>query len=183
MVLRTGKVYLPRSPKSAYPGGVKTDPQEDQSVLLRNSVVAQLGALAVIDCHGTKRFKYGVDADEGWMLGVLDVAGLGLVGYASRCPSFRANRMRTVSSPRSLTRIATPTLKWRPTVHSCVCHPVGAMRSRNGRHCVMWPVGQNMRIKSGSTCREGYRLASRSRSEFFVNLSSAIRSEKRFGDG
>ena len=28
MVLRTGRVYLPRSPKSAYPGGVKTDAQE-----------------------------------------------------------------------------------------------------------------------------------------------------------
>ena len=91
MVLRTGKCSLPRSPNSAYPGGVKTDAQEDQSVVLRNSVVAQLGALAVIDCHGGKRFKYGVDAHEGWMLGVLDVAGLGLVGYcASRCPSFRA---------------------------------------------------------------------------------------------
>src|SRR5215510_9883386 len=76
---------------------------------------------------------------------------------ASRYPSFPGNRMRTVSSPRSSTRIATPTSKWRPTVHSCVCHPVGAMRSRNGRHCVIWPVGQNMRIKSGSTYREGYR--------------------------
>ena len=60
MVLRTGRVYLPRSPNSAFPGGVKTDAQEDQSVVLRNSVVAQLGALAVIDCHGGRRFKYGV---------------------------------------------------------------------------------------------------------------------------
>ena len=34
--------------------GVKTDAQEDQSVVLRNSVVAQLGALAVIDCHGER---------------------------------------------------------------------------------------------------------------------------------
>src|SRR5215813_11448821 len=109
----------------------------DQSVVLRNSVVAQLGALAVIDCHGTKRFKYGVDADEGWMLGVLDVAGLGLVGYCKQVPVFPANRMRTVSSPRSSTRIASPTSRWGPTVHLCVCHPVGAMRSRNGKHCVM----------------------------------------------
>jgi len=54
MVLRTGRVYLPRSPNSAFPGGVKTDAQEDQSVMLRNSVVAQLGALAVIDCHGER---------------------------------------------------------------------------------------------------------------------------------
>ena len=57
-------------------------------MVLRNSVVAQLGALAVIDCHGGKRFKYGVDADEGWMLGVLDVAGLGLVGYCKQVPVF-----------------------------------------------------------------------------------------------
>jgi hypothetical protein len=88
MVLRTGKVYLPRSPQSAYPDGVKTDAAEDQSVALRNSVVGQLGALAVIDCQGKKRFKYGVDAEEGWMLAVLDVADRGLVGYRKQVPVF-----------------------------------------------------------------------------------------------
>ena len=85
-------------------------------MVLRNSVVAQLGALAVIDCHGGKRFKYGVDADEGWMLGVLTSQAWVWLDIASRCPSFRANRMRTVSSPRSSTRIVTLTSKWRPTV-------------------------------------------------------------------
>ena len=88
MVLRPGRVYLPRSPTSEYPGGVKTDPAEDQSVQLRNSVVGQLGSLAVLDCHGTRRFKFGVDAHEGWMLGVLDIAGLGLVGYRKQVPVF-----------------------------------------------------------------------------------------------
>jgi len=82
----------------------------------------------------------GAGRYKGWSCSFLKNGPVELVlvlDIASRCPSFRANRMHTVSSPRSSTRIANPTSKWRPTVHLCVCHPVGAMRSRNGRHCVM----------------------------------------------
>ena len=81
MVLKPGKVYLPRRASSQYPDGVKTFAEEGESVQVRDKVVDELGNLAVIHCSDARAFKFGVDAKEGWMLGVLDVAGLGLVGY------------------------------------------------------------------------------------------------------
>ena len=84
MVQRPGKVYLPKSSSSNFPDGVKTYPEEGESSQVRDRVVGELGSLAVITCNEAKKFKYGVDADQpenGWMLGILDVAGLGLVGY------------------------------------------------------------------------------------------------------
>ena len=74
-----------------------TSPPQDEShplvgavhLQVRDQVVGELGSLAVITSNEPKNFKYGVDADQtetglsenGWMLGILDVAGLGLVGY------------------------------------------------------------------------------------------------------
>ncbi len=81
MVLKPGRVYLPRHATSRYPDGVKTFAEEGESDHVRDKVVEELGSLAVIRCDEPTAFKYGVDAQEGWMLGVLEVSGLGLVAY------------------------------------------------------------------------------------------------------
>jgi hypothetical protein len=88
MVLRPGKVYMPRSGSSPHPRGVKTYAEEGESVTARESVVSELEALAVIECFEPKQFKYGVDSREGWVLGVLE-AGSGLIGYRKSVPSYR----------------------------------------------------------------------------------------------
>ncbi len=89
MVLKPGQVYLPRGASSQYPKGVKTFAEEGESVQVRDNVVSELGKLAVIRCTDPKAFKFGVDAQEGWMLAVLEVAGLGLVGYRKQVEVYR----------------------------------------------------------------------------------------------
>jgi hypothetical protein len=88
MVLRPARVYLPRAEDSQFPEGVKTFPEEGVSTQLRDDVVHDLGSLAIIRCDEPQVFKYGVDAQEGWMLGVLDVADVGLVGYRKHIPVY-----------------------------------------------------------------------------------------------
>ncbi len=88
MVLKPGRVYLPRGVSSRHPKGVKAFDDEGDSIQVRDKVVDELGNLAVIHCSDAAAFKFGVDAQEGWMLGVLDVAGLGLVGYRKQVPVY-----------------------------------------------------------------------------------------------
>lgn len=85
MVLRPGKVYLPRNPSSEYEGGVKTFLEEGESCELRGNVLSELGNLAVITCKQAGRFKFGVDGVEGWVLGILATEGH-LIGYRKRFP-------------------------------------------------------------------------------------------------
>ncbi len=98
MVFRPGKVYLPRSRSSPDPLGVKTFAEEGESAAVRQSVVSELGNLAVIECFESKQFKYGVGGCEGWMLGVFETQG-GLVGYRKTVPFYTG----------------------RPYAHGCVC--------------------------------------------------------------
>ena len=88
MVRRPGQVYLPSRAASGYPGGVKTFVEEGESVQVRESVVGELGRLAVISCREPRAFKFGVDAEEGWMIAVLEIDRLGLVGYRKRVPVY-----------------------------------------------------------------------------------------------
>ncbi len=88
MVSRPGKVYFPRWKRSPYPLGIKTFDEEGESIDIRNKVVNTMGKLGVIDCDEEKAFKFGVDAQEGWVLAVMEVAGLGLVGYRKQFPVF-----------------------------------------------------------------------------------------------
>ena len=96
MMLRPARVYLPRHAGSTYPEGIKTFPEEGDSVGLRDSVLRVWPDLAVVSCEKQVKFKYGVDADgqggdvkgSGWILGILDVSGLGLVGYRKQVPLF-----------------------------------------------------------------------------------------------
>ncbi len=89
MVLKPGQVYLPRGTASRYPEGVKTFNEEGESVHVRDTVVGELGNLAVIRCTDPKAFKFGVDANEGWMLAVLEVPELGLVGYRKQVAIYK----------------------------------------------------------------------------------------------
>jgi len=88
MVLRPGKVYLPTGPSSPYPGGVKTLFPEGESSRPRDAFVSHLGNIAVVECCRPFGFKFGVDSAEGWMLGVLEAEGHGLIGYRKEVPTW-----------------------------------------------------------------------------------------------
>lgn len=88
MVPRPGAVYLPCSPSSPHPGGVKVFTDEGDSSALQGQVVERLGGLAVVRCDGDRKYKFGVDAGEGWMLGVADAGPAGLAGYLKRVEAF-----------------------------------------------------------------------------------------------
>jgi len=75
-----GIAYVPRRPGSAFRDGVKAYPAEGDSEGARPEVVRLMDGVAVIDCRRPRWFKFGVDADEGWALGVVTTPG-GLVGY------------------------------------------------------------------------------------------------------
>ncbi len=88
MVLRPADVYLPRQVDSRYPNGVKTFDEEGESTTIRDRVVSDFGEAAVIQCRDAHAFKYGVDADQGWLLAVLNVPGIGLVGFRKQVPVY-----------------------------------------------------------------------------------------------
>lgn len=88
MVLRPADIYMPRRPNSPYPDGVKTFDAEGEAASIRDRVVSDLGEVAVIRCRDAHAFKYGVDADQGWLLAVLNVPGVGLVGFRKQVPVY-----------------------------------------------------------------------------------------------
>jgi hypothetical protein len=88
MVLRPAKVFLPIRQESPYPDGVKTYHNEGDSTTVRDRVVSRLGSLAVVDCTGNAKFKFGVDADLGAMLAIFDAGDLGLIGYRKQVPTY-----------------------------------------------------------------------------------------------
>jgi hypothetical protein len=90
MVRQPGRVYLPTDPSSQHPKGVKTFASEGESSQLRDAVVNHLGDIAVVECRRPHAYKFGVDSDEGWILGLLDVEGVGLVGYRKEVPTWAA---------------------------------------------------------------------------------------------
>ena len=88
MVLTPGRVYLPKRADSQHSNGVKTFVTEGESGQVRDTVVGDHGQLAVIACGGSAAFKFGTDGREGWILGILDVDGLGLMGYRKQVPVY-----------------------------------------------------------------------------------------------
>jgi hypothetical protein len=75
-----GIAYVPRRVGSAFRDGVKAFPAEGDSEAARAHVVRNLDGVAVIDCRQRRWFKFGTDATEGWVLGIVETPG-GLVGY------------------------------------------------------------------------------------------------------
>lgn len=88
MVRRPARVYLPIRKDSLHERGVKTFTEEGESEVLRDDVVALFQDMAIIDCTGARKFKFGVDADLGFILAIIDVEGLGRVGYARAIPTY-----------------------------------------------------------------------------------------------
>ncbi|MFQ5944966.1 MAG: hypothetical protein ACE5NC_01775 [Anaerolineae bacterium] len=82
--LKPGCVYLPRRRQSRHPSGVKTFSEEGKSELARNLVVREVGSLVQILCQDAVAFKFGVDATEGWLLGICDRPEQGLFGYLTK---------------------------------------------------------------------------------------------------
>jgi len=80
-----GVAYLPRRANSAFRDGVQAYPAEGDSEGARTDVVRLMGDVVAIDCRRPRWFKFGVDADEGWALGLIETAG-GLVGYRKDVP-------------------------------------------------------------------------------------------------
>jgi len=80
-----GIAYVPRRSGSSFRDGVKAYPAEGDSEGARPDVVRLLDGIAAIDCRRPRWFKFGVDADEGWALGVVETPG-GLVGYRKEVP-------------------------------------------------------------------------------------------------
>jgi hypothetical protein len=81
-----GIAYVPRRRTgSAFRDGVKAYPAEGDSEAARTDVVRLMDGVAAIDCRAPRWFKFGVDAEEGWALGVVETPS-GLVGYAKEVP-------------------------------------------------------------------------------------------------
>ena len=81
-----GIAYVPRRRAgSAFRDGVKAYPAEGDSEAARADVVRLMDGVVAIDCRTPRWFKFGVDADEGWALGIVETPG-GLVGYVKEVP-------------------------------------------------------------------------------------------------
>ena len=88
MFRRPAQVYLPTRADSAYPDGVKTYPEEGESIALRPDVVKHAGDGVRVDCSGERRFKFGTDAAVGSALAVIDVPGHGRVAIRKSVPTW-----------------------------------------------------------------------------------------------
>ncbi len=88
MMLRPATVFMPTSPDSAFPQGVRTFNNEGVSASARDDVMHFADDIAVVSCQDAVKFKYGVDADRGRILAVLAPDGKGLVGYRKSVPTF-----------------------------------------------------------------------------------------------
>jgi hypothetical protein len=84
-VLGPGVAYVPRRIASTFRDGVKAYPAEGDSEGARPDVVRLMGGLAAIDCRRPRWFKFGVDAEEGWAVGIVEGPD-GLIGYRKEVP-------------------------------------------------------------------------------------------------
>ncbi|MEO1090481.1 MAG: hypothetical protein AAFX81_07610 [Pseudomonadota bacterium] len=90
MMLRPATVFMPTSRTSVFPQGVRTFDNEGVSAAVRDDVVQFVDDVAVVSCRDAVKFKYGVDADVGRILAVLDTPEAGLVGYRKFVQTFHS---------------------------------------------------------------------------------------------
>jgi|APTNR8051073442_1049403.scaffolds.fasta_scaffold03060_5 hypothetical protein len=89
MMLRPATVFMPTRPNSTYPRGVRTFDNEGDSTSARDQVLDFVDDIAVVSCRDAVKFKYGVDADVGRILAVLETGDGGRVGYRKSVPTYR----------------------------------------------------------------------------------------------
>ncbi|MGH9861645.1 MAG: hypothetical protein ACRD5F_16620 [Candidatus Acidiferrales bacterium] len=82
---RPGRVYLPRRKASRFPAGVKSVESDAQSAAAREAALKTTGPIVIVDCSGDAPFRFGVDADQGWVL-ALQPAGSMYVPASSDAP-------------------------------------------------------------------------------------------------
>ena len=80
MIVRPATVYLPTRAGSHFPQGLRTFDNEGVSAAVRDAVVSFVDDFAVISCRDPLRFKYGVDAEVGSVLAVIESGPRGLIG-------------------------------------------------------------------------------------------------------
>jgi len=88
MIDRPATVYLPTRRGSHFPQGLRTFDNEGVSAEVRDRVVRFVDGGAVISCHEAVKFKYGVDAEMGRVLAVIEVGDYGLVGLRKTVPAY-----------------------------------------------------------------------------------------------
>ncbi len=88
MMEKPATVYLPTRAGSHFPQGLRTFEKEGASQEVRNDVVKFVDGTAVISCRDAVRFKYGVDAEVGHVLAVIEAGPQGLVGFRKSVPTF-----------------------------------------------------------------------------------------------
>ena len=88
MMLRPATVYLPTRAGSRFPQGLRTFENEGVSAEVRDQVVSFANGLAVISCCDALKFKYGVDAEIGTVLAVIDARDQGQIGFRKSVPAY-----------------------------------------------------------------------------------------------
>lgn len=81
MVCRPAQVWLPLGETSQFQGGVKTFVQEGDSLAARSHVVEQQAAMAIVHCEAPRKFKFGVDSDQGRVLTVMPLESGAYLGW------------------------------------------------------------------------------------------------------
>lgn len=88
MVRRPATVFLPTRSNSTFPAGVKTFEAEGDAVAARAQVVSRLEDIAVVRCDEPIQFKYGVDSEQGAILAVMPLDGVGYLAYVKQFLTF-----------------------------------------------------------------------------------------------
>lgn len=88
MMLRPATVYLPTRASSRFPQGLRTFENEGVSTEARDRVVSFSDGFAVVSCRDAVKFKYGVDAEIGSVLAVIDAGPRGQIGFRKSVPAF-----------------------------------------------------------------------------------------------
>jgi hypothetical protein len=88
MMVRPATIYLPTRADSRFPKGLRTFDNEGESSEARDQVVRFVDTFAVISCRDAVKFKYGVDADAGRVLAVIEGGPRDLIGIRKSVPTY-----------------------------------------------------------------------------------------------
>lgn len=92
MILRPATVFLPTRAASRYSRGVRTFANEGDSTRVRDRVLSFSDDIAMFSCREPLKFKYGSDANSGWVLAVIETGQGRLLGFRKSIPTFHPQR-------------------------------------------------------------------------------------------